>query len=692
VTPTLRLAVDTGGTFTDLVVEGDARGLRFFKRATTPDDPIEGLLDVLAAAAAEFETSRRDLLDRTDLFVFGTTRATNAVVTGSTARTAFFTTKGHPDILLLREGGGRTSLFDYTQQFPAPYVPRALTFEIPERVLSDGTIHTPLDEDSVRKLAPELRRLGVEAVGVCLLWSIVNPEHELRLGDLLSEMLPGVPFTLSHQLNPSLREYRRASSAVIDASLKPLMSRFFNDLETRLRDEGFGGRLLVMTSAGGVLDAGTVAASPIHSIGSGPAAAPIAGRQYASAEAGMDTALVTDAGGTTYDVSLVRAGQIPWTRETIVGHGTYGHLTGFPSVDVRSVGAGGGSVAWVDDGGLLHVGPRSAGANPGPACYGRGGDEATVTDACVVLGYIDPRFFLGGEMTLVSSRAAEVVERDIAGPLGLGLDEAAHAILNLAIERMVGAIEGITLRQGIDPAESAMIGGGGGAGLYSVGIARRLRCSSVIIPAVSAALSATGALLSDLRSDAAVTAVASTDAWDPDLAAAILSDVRRRAETFVSTAGRDAVTSEIRYSIEGRYPHQVWEVEVPLTSGSLASAAEVEELRNAFHDAHEQLFAIRDEASPVEVVTWRAHARCALRDVDLGGARSTAADTPRSTRRSAYFPQTGRVEATVHRLESLDAGDRLRGPALIESATTTIVIDPDASCEVTPSGSVVIYP
>lgn len=691
-TAALRLAADTGGTFTDLVVEGDERGLRFFKRATTPDDPVEGLLDVLAAAADDFGTSRRELLGRTDLFVFGTTRATNAVVTGSTARTAFLTTKGHPDILLLREGGGRTSLFDYTQEFPDPYVPRSLTFEIPERVLSDGAIHAPLDEEAVRALAPQLEASGVEAVGVCLLWSIVNPAHELRVGELLDELLPGVPYTLSHQLNPSLREYRRASSTVIDASLKPLMSRFFHDLGTRLRAEGFAGRLLVMTSAGGVLDADAVAATPIHSIGSGPAAAPIAGRHYARVDAGVETALVTDAGGTTYDVSLVRAGQIPWTRETVVGHATYGYLTGFPSVDVKSVGAGGGSVAWVDDGGLLHVGPRSAGASPGPACYGRGGDEATVTDACVVLGYIDPRFFLGGEMTLDSDRARAVVLRDVAEPLGLDLDAAAHAVLNLAIERMVGAIEGITLRQGIDPAEAAMIGGGGGAGLYSVGIARRLRCRSVIVPPVSAALSATGALLSDLRADAAVMAVASTASWDAELAEEMLGRVRREVESFVATAGAEAVSSEITYSVEGRYPHQVWEVEVPLTNGSLGSQAAVDDLRRTFHDTHEQLFAIRDEAAPVEVVAWRAHARCTLRPVDLAGARSAAAPAATPATRSVYFPQTGRVDAAVHRLEALRPGERIDGPALVESTTTTIVIDPAASCETTASGSVVIYP
>jgi N-methylhydantoinase A len=686
----LRLTVDTGGTFTDLVVEGHPQGLQFYKRATTPLNPLHGVLDVLSAAADELGLTRRDLLGQADLFVLGTTRATNAVVTGSSAKTAFLTTKGHRDVLLLREGGGRTTLFDYTQEFPEPYVPRSLTFEVAERIRSDGSVRTPLDETAVRETLAKLARIGTEAVGVCLLWSIVNPTHELTLGRLLEEHLPGVPYTLSHQLNPSLREYRRASSAVIDASLKPLMSDFFRELETRLTEEGFSGRLLIMTSSGGVLDAAAVAATPIHSIGSGPAAAPIAGRYYAELEADSTTALVTDAGGTTYDVSLVRRGQIPWTRETIVGHPTYGYLTGFPSIDVKSVGAGGGSIAWVDSGGLLHVGPESAGATPGPACYGRGGDRATVTDACVVLGYIDPRYFLGGVMELEPDRARDAVLRDIATPLNLDVDRAAHAILNLAIERMVSAIEGITLKQGIDPASAPLIGGGGGAGLYSVGIARRLGCRTVIIPPTSAALSATGALLSDLSSSTAVTAVVSTDDWNAPLVAETLEVLRKACEAFLRNAADGAVHSEIRYSVEARYPHQVWEIEIPLREETLNGSDGPTVLRQDFHDAHDELFAVRDVAAPVEVVTWRAQARAVLRPVTLDKPKTLQATS--STDRDAFFLGLGRVTTPVYRLDTLGSETRLRGPLIIESPTTTIVVDGDASCEIRPSGSVILAP
>jgi N-methylhydantoinase A len=689
---TLRFAVDTGGTFTDLVVEGSGAELRFYKRPTTPADPIEGLLDVIGAAAADHKLSVRELLGRGELLVFGTTRATNAVVTGTTARTALLCTRGHPDVLLFREGGGRTTLFDYSQEYPDPYIPRSLTFEVPERVYPDGSVAVPLDEDAVRAIAGELLRLKVEAVAVCLLWSIVNPDHELLVEKLLAEVAPDLPVTLSHRLNPSLREYRRASSAAIDASLKPLMARFFRELGSRLTDEGFHGRLLIMTSSGGVLDAHGVSERPIHSIGSGPAAAPVAGRYYARVDTGSDTVLVTDAGGTTYDVSLVRRGRTPSTRETILGHPTYGYITGFPSVDVRSIGAGGGSIAWVDEGGLLHVGPQSAGADPGPACYARGGDRPTVTDACLVLGYIDPGYFLGGEMSISVDLARAAIERDVARPLGLEVYEAAAAVLGLAIERMVTAIEGITLKQGIDPADAVMIGGGGGAGLYSVGIARRLGVSCVVVPDVAAALSATGALLSELQTTFAVTDVMSTAEFDARRAAAVLDRLRARSEEFIATDGRGAVETEIRFAVEARYPHQVWEIEVPLRRDRIETPAEVEELREDFHATHEELFAVRDAAAPVEIVTWRAHVRCALRHRELACARPERSSRRVAPRRPAYFPELGLVDTPVRGLETVSVDERLVGPLIIESPVATVVLDERAGVKRAPSGSLLIDP
>ena len=342
----LRLACDTGGTFTDLVVE-DADGLRIYKTPTTPDDPAAGVLNAIALAARDRGLTGADFLARGSMFIHGTTRAINAILTGQTARTAFLTTKGHPDVLVFREGG-RIEPFNFTVPYPEPYVPRALTFQVPERVDPTGRVLAPLDETAVLEIIDRLRQLNVEAVAVCLLWSIVNASHEKRIGELLRAHLPDVPFTLSHALNPTLREYRRASSTCIDASLKPLMYGYLHELTDRLREAGFRGRVLMVTSQGGVMDAQAVADAPIHAINSGPAMAPVAGRFYAKRDAGSQVAIVADTGGTSYDVSLVRHGTIPWTRETWLGQRFRGHMTGFPSVDVRSIGAGGGSIAWVD--------------------------------------------------------------------------------------------------------------------------------------------------------------------------------------------------------------------------------------------------------------------------------------------------------------------------------------------------------
>ena len=368
----MRLSADVGGTFTDLVVKTEDGRFEMFKSPTTPDDPGQGVLDVLALAAAAADTTIEVLLRNCELFMHATTRANNAVLTGTASRVAFLTTEGHPDIFLLREGG-RVDPFENTVPFPEPLVPRSLTFEVPERIRADGSVYKTLDEAAAVDVIERVRAKKVEAVGVCLIWSIVNPAHEERLGALLDEHLPGVPFTLSHRLNPSLREYRRASRTCIDASLKPIMSSYFESLEDRLRGAGFEGRLLAVTSQGSVVDAADLAEAPIHSINSGPAMAPVAGEYFARMEGAAETAIIADTGGTSYDVSLVRKGRIPWTRETWLGPRLRGHMTGFPSVDVRSIGAGGGSIAWIEEGGMLHLGPESAGSVPGPVCYGQGG-------------------------------------------------------------------------------------------------------------------------------------------------------------------------------------------------------------------------------------------------------------------------------------------------------------------------------
>lgn len=685
----MRFAVDTGGTFTDLIVEDDGGGLHMFKASTTPVDPIRGVIDALGLAAVKFGMGLRELLGGADMFIYGTTHALNAVLTGNTARTAFLTSAGHPDILVLREGG-RAESFNFTVPFPDPYIPRALTWEIQGRMLADGSERTRLDEQSVLEAIAAMRSRKVEAVGVSLLWSIVNPAHEVRIGELLAQHMPGVPFTLSHQLNPILREYRRASATCIDASLKPMMAAYLATLSQRLCEAGFHGRTLVVTSQGGVMDAAQAAAAPIYLLNSGPSMAPVSGRHFAEADAQTDTAIIADTGGTTYDVSLVRRGAVPWTRESWIGQPYRGHMTGFASVDVTSVGAGGGSLAWVDQGGMLRVGPQSAGSHPGPACYGRGGSHPTVTDASVVLGHLDPDFFLGGSMKLDRAAALSAIEEHVARPLSLSAEEAATAIIDLATENMVQAILEISVNQGIDPGSAVLVGGGGAAGLNAVLIARRLQSPCLLIPEVGAALSAAGAMMSDLSARYQNMLFTRSGDFDYARVNTLLADLERRCLDFVEGPGRTAHSHAIAFWAEARYAEQVWEIDVPLPLTRIDGPDGLALLIEAFHCTHEELFAIRDESSEVELVGWGATVACRIRGERDGALVADPEHRPALPARRAYFAGHGYVEAQVHRFEALEVGKLLAGPALIESSFTTVVLNPGANARRCASGSLAI--
>ena len=372
-----RISVDIGGTFTDVVVIDSAGTQTIGKALTTRERAYGGMREPLDVAAREIGTTLPTLLAETDLLVHGTTRATNTIVTRTAAKTAFLTTRGFPDILVLKEGG-KLNAHDFSKNYPEPYIARRRTFEITERMSSEDTVSVPFDEAQAREVVAKRRARGIEAVAVCFLWTIANPDHELRMAALLGELLSDVPYTLSHQLVPIVREYRRASATAIDASLKPLMQRHIRGLEADLRDEGYAGEILISTSVGGIMRVDEVVDAPIHTAKSGPAMAPIAGLTYSRVERLGDDVIVCDTGGMTFDVGLVRDGRLVFNRDTWLGGQWTGNLLRVSSVDVRSIGAGGGSIAWIDDGGLMRVGPQSAGANPGPACYGRGGVLPTV--------------------------------------------------------------------------------------------------------------------------------------------------------------------------------------------------------------------------------------------------------------------------------------------------------------------------
>ena len=685
-----RIGIDTGGTFTDVVVGNSSGILSVGKALTTRKRISEGILEGLGVAAASLGIDAGALLRQTSVFIYGSTRATNAILEGKTAKTALLVTHGFPDILVRREGG-KTNPWDYTADYPEPYIPRHLTFEVQGRISSEGAALTPFDEAGATAVMHRLGALRVEAVAVCFLWSIANPEHELAAARIIERELPGVPYTLSHQVNPIVREYRRASSAAIDASLKPLMQQHLREMESDLRAAGLAGELLPAISLGGVMHIDGVIERPIHMVRSGPSLAPILGQVTGFAEVGATEVIVCDTGGTSFDVSLVRDGRPVFGRDTWLGARYVGHLTGMSSVDARSIGSGGGSIARVDSGGLLCVGPESAGAEPGPACYGRGGQHATVTDAALLLGYLDPGYFNGGRMQLDTRASIAAVSR-IAAQLGKSPEDAAAGILTVASEHMVAAIKEITINEGVDPRDSLLLAGGGAAGLNIVPIARELGCARVLLPRMAGALSACGAQYTDIVTEFGTSQVTASTGFDYAAVNQVLGGLKASVQDFTqSLRARGIQRFRADYFVEARYRYQVWELEVPLPEAGIDTPAELERVVKAFHAAHEAIFAVSEEDQEIEFIQWKGRVTGELDRPPLTPLPAPTTQAPAPERRGkAYFESTGIVDIPRFRGAVLTPGMQIQGPALVIEPTTTIVLYPGSVATVTPFNNYMI--
>jgi len=691
---TYRITSDIGGTFTDIAVAEVGKRVVLGKAPTTPDRAFDGISAALTMAAEQFGVTSDDLLRNADLFVYSTTRATNAIIERKTSRTALLVTAGFPDVLVLREGG-KLNPFELDLPFPAPYIPRRLTFEVDERIDSEGGVVAPLDREATAETLRGLADRGVEAVAVCLLWSIVNPEHELAVAELIEEHLPGIPYTLSHQINPAVREYRRASTTAIDASLKPLMAPHLRAVKEDLAAAGFAGELLAATSFGGVMHIEDLSERPVYSARSGPSLAPVAGKAYGARELDAQDVIVFDTGGTSFDVSLVRDGTINFTRETWLGGQFIGDLIASSSVDVRSVGAGGGSIAWIDEGGLLHVGPESAGARPGPACYGRGGDKPTVTDAAVVLGYFPVDRFLGGRMTLDEQAAHRVLGR-LSEEIGTGdVATTAMHVLQISNEHMVRAIQEITVSEGVDPRESLLLAGGGAAGLGAAALAKELGCRQVLMPRPAGALSALGGQLSAVVAEFSLSHYTDTRRFDAAETNRALDQLDELVKEFsTGLAERGYSDFAVDYLTEARYASQVWELELPLpvTRFDDSGATVISE---AFDQLHERVFAIAQPGARVECLTWKARLRAPIHGVTLDGLSDLEAsgrelEKARRETRTAYFADAGWVETIVYDGALMPTNAEVAGPAIIEEPTSTLVVPPDAIVRTTGLGNYLV--
>jgi N-methylhydantoinase A len=668
-----QLGIDVGGTFTDLVI-GNGSGQVFkTKSPSTPGDESVGILNGLRDAAERYASDLPSFLGDTDVIVLGTTAVTNAMLEYDGANTGLITTGGFRDIIELRRSF-REHLFDIRLPAPHPIVPRQKRLGVTERIDYQGRIEIPLDEAEVRDAVERLAELEVESVAVCLLFSFLNPAHELRVRELVGERLPDVPVTLSSEVLPQVREFERLSTTLVNAYTRPKIERYLHGLSARLAGEGFAGELFVMHSNGGMVGVDYAAEHSVELLLSGPAGGVVAGAEV-SALSGYRDVITVDLGGTSYDVCLVKDSEPASGTEQWVSR----YRIGTPMVDVHTVGAGGGSIAWIDDGGALRVGPQSAGARPGPVCYGRGGTEPTVTDVDLVLGYISPDYFLGGRMKLDVDAARAAIEEKIAKPLGLDAIEAASGIFRIINNSMSNAIRHVTVARGRDPRDFAMCVFGGAGAIHAGAQASDLGIRTILVPKAASVLSALGNQMANFKITKVRSFIRRTDQISLEEINAVFAEMLQLAEADLGRQEKVSETVSQRY-MDVRYQGQTHEVTVPVRSRTRRmTELNLTTALNEFHDLHEQLYSFKRPDQPSEVLNLRLdligkRERSSLKSEAFGS--EDPAEALRARRDVFFLSRGGFVDTPVYDGERLAPGHLISGPAIIEEPDTTLVVYP----------------
>jgi N-methylhydantoinase A len=661
----LRVAVDVGGTFTDICILDEAGDALRVAKVPSTADPIEGVLEGVRQAGVPFE----DVV----LFSHGTTVATNALITRKLPPAAMVTTKGFRDVIEIRRGN-RDDLWDAYKDLAPPHIRRRDRLEVGERIDYAGNVVEPLDEDEARHVARVLRKREVAAVAVCLINAHANPEHEQRLAEILAEELPGVWISTSSDVLPELFEHERFSTTVSNAVLSPLVSNYVSRLEAGLREGGYKGDLVLLHSGGGVMTAQTAERYAARLAASGLAAGAIASRHIATM-CGFDNAIGFDMGGTSTDISLVYNGEARITKEWFV---EFGYPILFPSIEVLTIGAGGGSLAWIDEAGSLHSGPQSAGAIPGPAAYGRGGEEPTTTDANLVLGRLGGEL-IGGEMTLDRELASEALRAKVAEPLGLEVDDAARAVTRVANANMADALRLISIRRGYDPREFCLVVFGGAGPLHGVELARELSIPTVLVPLDPGITSAFGCLLVDVRHD--LTRMYLTDAGsaDPEDLERSFQELEAEGREQLDTEGVPAEQQELIRTIDMRYRGQWRSLSVPV--GRPLSS--LDDAIATFHAEHQREYNFRRDDTPVEIYRIGIGAIGITPKPDLPRHELSDAPVEPVERRTVTFDGVDEPQDTaIYLRPDLHAGARIEGPAIIEQLDSTVVIPPDVTADV----------
>ncbi|MCC6211543.1 MAG: hydantoinase/oxoprolinase family protein [Burkholderiales bacterium] len=685
-----RIGIDVGGTFTDFTMLDEAGRLAVHKTPSTPQDPSEGVFDGLRALAAAGSLSFHDFIARIATIVHGTTVCTNALLTRSGARVGLVTTAGFRDVLQMRRGL-RESRYDNTEKAPESLVPRELRSGVRERTGADGSILTPLATDDLAAVAESFRRHEVQAIAICFMHAYLRNEHEVLAASYLRQALPGAFVSVSSDLVSRIGLYERTSATVINSYVGPALSRYLTRLQRRLAEAGCGARLLIIQSNGGVAAPEICIRRPATTVLSGPASGPVLGIDVL-AKHGCSDGVVVDMGGTSFDVALIQDGQALFTDEGAIDKL---HL-GLPMLQIHTIGAGGGSIGWIDGGGLLHVGPRSAGADPGPACYGKGGGEPTVTDANLVLGYLDPGFVLGGSMRLDGGSARHAIATRVAEPLQLTVDAAAAGIFRVINTNLAAAIREVSVERGIDPRRLSLVVGGGAGPIHAGFIAQELGMPMVIVPRHSSVLCAAGALFTDFIHDLVRTHLGVLVTLDWPTMEGLAREMHTEAERTLDAEGIAAGAREFRWSFDLMYEGQHHHIGVPVAAQEFARR-QTREILARFHQTHDRLYgySLPEKDAGVSMVNLRLTAIGHVPRPALPAVPRTVAAPEAACKgsRPIWLPDANSTkEVPIYDGERLTHGHELPGPAVVETGTTTIVVPGGCILACDASGNFLLTP
>src|SRR5579884_988008 len=677
---TLTVALDIGGTFTDLISFDEATGVvRHAKSSTTPSDLSIGIRDGLEKSGLDVRQA--------ESFIHGSTIAINTAIERTGARTALIVTQGMRDVYRIGRGN-RPEAYNLYFKRPIPYVPRRRTFEVRERLGATGEVIVPFDPEQAMRVVEEVKSSDAEAVAVCFIHSYLNPDHEARMGRLLREAVPETYLSLSHEILREYREYERTSTTVLNAYVGPKVSQYLSHLERLLSSLGFDGSFLIMQSNGGVMSPDTAKRIPVAMMESGPVGGIIAAASV-GATLGFKDVIAFDMGGTTAKASLVEGNVPSITQGYYIGGYASGHPVMLPVVDVVEVGAGGGSIAWIDEVGALKVGPQSAGGHPGPICYGWGGVEPTVTDANVLLGRIDQRRFLGGEMPLDAERARRGVAERVAEPLGLSVIEAALGIVRIAVAKMSLAIRGISVERGFDPRDFALVAFGGAGPLHACEIARELHLPTVVVPRLPAHFSALGMLMADLRHDYVQTYHKPLLESDFGRIRAICSELIAQGRQVLGSEGVRADRMTFETYLDVRYVGQEFWIQTPVSQAEL-EAADRALIRRRFDEIHDRRYGHHAPEEPVEIVNIRVTAQGSRDRPVFPKVRSVAADTLPEHRR-VYLDDPGTpARCPIYDRDLLAPGMEVEGPAIIQEYASTTLLFPGDVARVADTGEIIV--